>query len=101
MKELFSRTRGKEDPNRRIHQAHVTHAYTLSEIARLLGLHYAAVSKIVKTVGEDKVARQDLTPMVCALEHAGTVIHAAFFRVDEADKVPNMAGYKRRRSHRV
>jgi hypothetical protein len=36
-----------------------------------------------------------------ALEHDGTVIHMASFRVDEADKVPNMAGYKRRRSYRT
>jgi hypothetical protein len=28
--------------------------------------------------------------------HCGTAIHMAFFKVDEADKVPNMAGYKRR-----
>jgi hypothetical protein len=34
-----------------------------------------------------------------ALEHDGTVIHMASFKVDEADKVPNMAGYKRRRSY--
>ncbi|MCG6534017.1 MAG: hypothetical protein L7F78_04870 [Syntrophales bacterium LBB04] len=29
------------------------------------------------------------------------VIHSAFFTVDDADKVPNMAGYKRRRSYLV
>jgi hypothetical protein len=34
-----------------------------------------------------------------ALEHDGTVIHMASFKVDGADKVPNMAGYKRRRSY--
>jgi hypothetical protein len=36
-----------------------------------------------------------------ALEHDGTVIHMASFKVDETDKVPNMAGYKRRRSYRT
>jgi hypothetical protein len=33
-----------------------------------------------------------------ALEHDGTVIHMASFKVDGADKVPNMAGYRRRRA---
>jgi len=33
-----------------------------------------------------------------ALEHDGTVIHMASFKVDEADKVPSMAGCKRRRA---
>lgn len=36
-----------------------------------------------------------------ALEHDGSVIHLAAFSLGEADKVPNMAGYKRRRSYRV
>lgn len=36
-----------------------------------------------------------------ALEHEGAVIHLAAFSVGEADKVPNMAGYKRRRSYRT
>ena len=36
-----------------------------------------------------------------ALEHEGTVIHAALFGVDAAGSIPNMAGYRRRRSYRA
>jgi REP element-mobilizing transposase RayT len=54
LEDLFKGTRAKENRNRSIHQAHVTHAYTLSEIARHLGLHYTTVSKIVKRTGEEK-----------------------------------------------
>ncbi len=36
-----------------------------------------------------------------ALEHEGTVIHAAFFKADAAESIPNMAGFRRRRSYRA
>ena len=37
----------KAERNRRIAEAHLSHGYTLTEIARHLGLHYTTVSKIV------------------------------------------------------
>jgi REP element-mobilizing transposase RayT len=39
----------KEQRNEAIHKAYIEYGYTLSEIARHLGLHYATISRIIKT----------------------------------------------------
>jgi putative transposase len=38
---------GKTDRDRAIQRAHLEHGYTLTEIARYLGLHYTTISKII------------------------------------------------------
>lgn len=39
----------RAERNRRIAEAHLAHGYTLAEIGRHCGLHYATVSRIIKT----------------------------------------------------
>jgi len=51
---IFKNTKNRDERNLLIHTAHMTHGYTLSEIGRHLGLHYATISKIVKRVNEKK-----------------------------------------------
>ena len=51
---LFNNTKNKDERGCLIHAAHMVHGYTLSEIAKHVGLHYATVSKIVKRVNEQK-----------------------------------------------
>lgn len=51
---LFKNTKSRDRRNRLIHTAHMVHGYTLSEIDRHVGLHYATISKIVKRVNEKK-----------------------------------------------
>ena len=51
IKEIPRAQRLVDRPSLKALFAHVTHAYTLSEIGRHLGLHYAAMSKIVKRAG--------------------------------------------------
>jgi REP element-mobilizing transposase RayT len=45
---LFGEECNKEERNKRIHQAHIQHGYTLKEIADHLGIHYTTVSKALK-----------------------------------------------------
>jgi REP element-mobilizing transposase RayT len=47
LERLFSETGTKAQRNHRIAEAHLHHGYSLSEIARHLGLHPSSVSKIV------------------------------------------------------
>jgi hypothetical protein len=44
---MFSRQDAKEKRDRGIHAAHMTHGYTLKEIADYLGIHYTTVSKVI------------------------------------------------------
>ena len=46
--------------NRLIHQAHVAHGYSLSEIGRAVGLHYSTVSRIVSREPGEKNAQNKL-----------------------------------------
>lgn len=41
----------REERDERIYSAHVEHGYTLAEIGRAMGMHYASISRIVKRVG--------------------------------------------------
>lgn len=43
----------KIDKNEKIYSAHVNYGYTLKEIADLLGVHYATVSRAVRKVGQE------------------------------------------------
>ena len=47
LNELICTTKNKEERNKRIIEAHVTHGYTLKEIAHHLNIHYTTVSKVV------------------------------------------------------
>jgi len=47
LEELMHNTENKEERNKRIILAHVTHGYTLKEIAEHLNIHYTTVSKVV------------------------------------------------------
>jgi len=38
----------KEKRNKAVERAHFDHGYTLSEIARRMGLHYATIGRIIK-----------------------------------------------------
>ena len=37
----------RQQRNQGIEEAHISHGYTLKEIAEVLGLHYTTVSKVV------------------------------------------------------
>ena len=50
LKRLFVRVDSKEARNRAMASAYLEHAYTLTEIGREVGLHYATVSRIIKAV---------------------------------------------------
>jgi len=50
---LFSKEYKKSERNKRIHQAHIQHGYTLKQIADHLGIHYTTVSKVIKDMGEN------------------------------------------------
>ncbi len=47
-----ARVQAKDDRNRLIAEAYQVHGYSMPEIARHLGIHYATVSRAVKTEGE-------------------------------------------------
>jgi putative transposase len=51
---LLKNTKQKTERNRLIHTAHMVYGYTLSEIGRHIGLHYATISKIVTRVNEKR-----------------------------------------------
>jgi hypothetical protein len=52
--EIFSKQEPKEQRDRCIYAAHMSHGYTLKEIADYLGLHYTTVSKVVRKTAEMK-----------------------------------------------
>jgi len=52
LKGMLSRLDSREARNQAMASAHIEHGYTLAEIGREVGLHYATVSRIVKSVGE-------------------------------------------------
>ena len=48
LKRLLAGVKTRESRNRAIACAYLEHAYTLAEIGREVGLHYATVSRIIK-----------------------------------------------------
>lgn len=56
LSQLFPEERQWEKPerNERMADAHLKHGYTLTAIARHLGLHYTTVSKVIQKIREEK-----------------------------------------------
>ncbi|MDZ4131555.1 MAG: helix-turn-helix domain-containing protein, partial [Dethiobacteria bacterium] len=54
LEEIFANASNltKSGKNENIYAAHVNYGYTLKEIADLLGIHYATVSRAVRKVGQ-------------------------------------------------
>ena len=48
LKELLANVKNKDDRNRAMTRAYLVHGYTLAEISREVGLHYATISRLVK-----------------------------------------------------
>lgn len=49
LKRLFAEVNSKESRNQVMAQAYLEHGYTLAEIGRVVSLHYATISRIIKT----------------------------------------------------
>lgn len=45
---LLAGVASKEERNHAMAQAHIKYGYTLAEIGKMVGLHYATISRIVK-----------------------------------------------------
>jgi putative transposase len=54
LEKIFGRQEAKGQRERSIHEAHLSHGYTLKEIADHLGIHYTTVSKVIVKVGGSK-----------------------------------------------
>ena len=51
IKEMLAGVKSKAERNGAMAQAHLEHGYTLAEISKEAGLHYATISRIIKAIG--------------------------------------------------
>jgi hypothetical protein len=84
-----------------LEQKNGEHPVSADMARRFIDTAAASTDTRFKSVGLGWDVRFEAPNLIgSALEHDGAVIHLAAFNVGEADKVPDMAGYRRRRSYR-
>jgi AraC-like DNA-binding protein len=61
LEEIFDGVEGdRHIRDERIHEAVMEHGYTLTALQKYLGLHPSTLSRIVKRIGEEKNARNNI-----------------------------------------